>query len=651
MMERAKNETVVHRRCKDHRQVMKIYEEPEAATTTPKNVSFASSTNSGRKPLKPSNHHYPTPMRSPRHSLKQPDNGSHEVRKDQRKASTPSSTIDKENQTNGGAAARPSGASAIRRSLRATLSPQPPSSSARNTQNAPKADATSKLGSGTNNLQPSKLLGGTKALGPPQRVALKTPNSLLRTELDDDSFEDSLLISPPGALWNQLNTSTTGLVIVSPQAAAAIHQLSEKKGQAQTVANKTDHLQPRRLLSPKDTSLSDQTLDGDRTKKKDRTRPENMKLRNRAKVSFITDGPLERSQAIENLSNDFNLVEKSLTMIKRQKDSSSCKENVLIENRTLDKPAISAQGNDNCAIRMAKNAIHDDTRQPTDKALSIRKREKILKISSKKSSNSEEGVVSEARTKSSGGPKEKARDTGVSLDFTDIFLNKGCPKSSLQIAANYSNVGEIKNIPISKLEGLNCEAKVDNSSLSECEKSVAFDIPFSYYSKEVSVPLQPTLATPNSPPKKMNNGMDWMEKQCDTFVGWLNFTVNSTEDDNDRLLDEEASPNRAALRILLSYRRMAQDRLKAADVFRSDEMRKIRSIIQSEIFKGRLSIRADRDLYADLSLRGQITSLLLSYTTPWLRLGLEVIFGELISSDVSKSTTGKAGDHALVRKT
>ena len=52
-------------------------------------------------------------------------------------------------------------------------------------------------------------------------------------------------------------------------------------------------------------------------------------------------------------------------------------------------------------------------------------------------------------------------------------------------------------------------------------------------------------------------------------------------------------------------------------------MKKIRHSIEAEVNSGKLSIRSDRDVFADVGLRGQIMSLLMSYSTPWLRLGLE----------------------------
>jgi abnormal spindle-like microcephaly-associated protein len=81
---------------------------------------------------------------------------------------------------------------------------------------------------------------------------------------------------------------------------------------------------------------------------------------------------------------------------------------------------------------------------------------------------------------------------------------------------------------------------------------------------------------------------------------------------------------------------MAQIRMRAYDLFFDEEMKKVKITVRDEIIRGRLAIRPDRDLYADLSLRKQAISLLMSYTTPWLRLGLEVLFGECIVPVVSQ---------------
>mmetsp|Transcript_36315 Transcript_36315/g.87585 ORF Transcript_36315/g.87585 Transcript_36315/m.87585 type:complete len:1780 (+) Transcript_36315:1382-6721(+) len=131
---------------------------------------------------------------------------------------------------------------------------------------------------------------------------------------------------------------------------------------------------------------------------------------------------------------------------------------------------------------------------------------------------------------------------------------------------------------------------------------------------------------------------DWGDHQSQSFVAWLNYTFHPEEEEQQRESDlqvsnnggNETCTNISGLRSLVLHRRLAQGRDRAKDLFKSEKMRLIREAIVLDIAKGRLSIRADRDITADLQLRKQLTSLLLSYTTPWLRLGLEVMFSEFI---------------------
>ena len=130
----------------------------------------------------------------------------------------------------------------------------------------------------------------------------------------------------------------------------------------------------------------------------------------------------------------------------------------------------------------------------------------------------------------------------------------------------------------------------------------------------------------------------WADKQCEAFANWLNYTFQPSEDkDHEASLQEyaheEHNTDRAALRTLILHRRMAQIRATATDLFNSNNMQLVQQAIHTEVVRRRLKLREDRDMYADLTLRGQITSLLLSYSTPWLRLGLETIFGEVISPE------------------
>eukprot|EP00980_Cylindrotheca_fusiformis_P001667 scaffold381_cov138-Cylindrotheca_fusiformis.AAC.3 len=116
------------------------------------------------------------------------------------------------------------------------------------------------------------------------------------------------------------------------------------------------------------------------------------------------------------------------------------------------------------------------------------------------------------------------------------------------------------------------------------------------------------------------------------------YTLHPPEDDDflgTADIADPASPSCSGLRMLLIHRRLAQSRKRASEVFYGDRMQNVKNTIHHEIARGRLAIRSDRDVYYDLSLRRQITKLLQSYTTPWLRLGLEVMFGEAIAVENS----------------
>ena len=133
---------------------------------------------------------------------------------------------------------------------------------------------------------------------------------------------------------------------------------------------------------------------------------------------------------------------------------------------------------------------------------------------------------------------------------------------------------------------------------------------------------------------------EWAERQCNTFAKWLNFTLDpndpeeSEEGQNEEAVTQDEFKSRSALRTLMLHQRMAKARVAASQVYQGEHMQKVRAVIQSEVQKGKLLIRADRDMYADLTLRKKIISLLFSYSTPWLRVGLETLFGETILPDV-----------------
>jgi hypothetical protein len=232
---------------------MKIYDESSSsmAVSPGRKVSFAGpAANSGRTPLASHNHrknnnnNNNTPMQSFRRSLK---DKKHTPVKTTNTPLTPpgeSTHLDKENQPT------PNSAPSFRRTLRG----QPTTTTTSTT-----TTIGQRAGLG-------RRFGGTSlglGLGPPQRVEPKTPNSLLRTELDtsnDSYLEQSMLVSPPGALWNVLganhtanSASSTSLVIVSPHAAASLHEhwSSQKKPrQQQSQSSESETMKNSPLSSP-----------------------------------------------------------------------------------------------------------------------------------------------------------------------------------------------------------------------------------------------------------------------------------------------------------------------------------------------------------------------------------------------------------------
>jgi CAMSAP CH domain len=119
---------------------------------------------------------------------------------------------------------------------------------------------------------------------------------------------------------------------------------------------------------------------------------------------------------------------------------------------------------------------------------------------------------------------------------------------------------------------------------------------------------------------------EWSEKLCDIFTQWLNLMLQPTIID----ADSYAMDNPSAMRTLRAHQQMTSTRLKALQLFNDQPMRHARDALRQEIRSGKLSLRKDQNLAANLSLRDQVISLLFQYSTPWLRLGLETIFGEAI---------------------
>lgn len=510
---------------------------------------------------------------------------------------------------------------------------------------------------------------GGGVLGPPRRVVPQTPNSLLRTELeafDSASSSESeggrggneslLLTPPPGALWDRFpgsgesthtaayNDLATGLVVVSPQAAAQLNKqwssskpkqqhhkekAEDKKRQPQLAEAQTSPTLPRAILQTPRPTLALEV--------------KNNNIRSAEKNTEIVHKSTKGGVAID-LSGMFSPE----TMVSRRKDS-KC----VVDKQSLQKEkkatslasampaAVLSKLSTNKRVSRLPSAVVDKK-----KDLTVRQTARSEKSTASSTSSSfslamtrrmrqpaqAENEVSTTRSKTV--PPKKSTSTPISRTDED-----NTPSTYRSTKVNQNDTSrERMNKPWRTQAKIEAQiAQMDSSALTctENRRGVAFDVTFE---------LAQTKSTDNAPstmkgsriatPPKIHSSEDWAEAQSSSFVGWLNYTFHPEEEEG-RMEGELASSgnicsNIAGLRTLLLHRRLAQGRSKAMSMFRCNGMRSIRQAILTDIAGGRLSIRADRDVTADIQLRRQLATLLLSYTTPWLRLGLEVMFGECI---------------------
>jgi len=123
---------------------------------------------------------------------------------------------------------------------------------------------------------------------------------------------------------------------------------------------------------------------------------------------------------------------------------------------------------------------------------------------------------------------------------------------------------------------------------------------------------------------------DWAVQQCEAYAKWLNHMFQCPE-----IQDAQCDHSAVTLRTILSTRRWAQASQRAQGHYNCAEMQRMMQTIDNEVCSKRLEIRSDHNVFANVNLRGQMVSLLMSYTTPWLKLGLETMFGETITAETT----------------
>uniref|UniRef100_A0A3Q1ASH6 Calponin-homology (CH) domain-containing protein n=1 Tax=Amphiprion ocellaris TaxID=80972 RepID=A0A3Q1ASH6_AMPOC len=152
----------------------------------------------------------------------------------------------------------------------------------------------------------------------------------------------------------------------------------------------------------------------------------------------------------------------------------------------------------------------------------------------------------------------------------------------------------------------------------------------------------------------------WIEKQERGFTWWINYVL--TPDDfkvNTEVTkvsavslamgsDDNFSVPKAPTKEEMSFstytarRKLNRLRRSACQLFTSEAMVKAIQRLELEVEARRLLVRKDRHLWKDIGERKKVLSWLLSYNPLWLRIGLETIYGELISLESNSDALGLA---------
>ena len=151
--------------------------------------------------------------------------------------------------------------------------------------------------------------------------------------------------------------------------------------------------------------------------------------------------------------------------------------------------------------------------------------------------------------------------------------------------------------------------------------------------------------------RKMLYDQNWTEKQEAGFVTWFNHTLHPPENDDacgaataatangTRLGSCDSPAARGVLARqsshfgLLQKQRRAAVRRRAFSLYHTEAVDDMLYSIDEEIKNGRLAVRKDREVHADVGIQEALLGLVGSYHPMWLRVGLETVYGEVIEID------------------
>ncbi|NXE55873.1 ASPM protein, partial [Casuarius casuarius] len=154
----------------------------------------------------------------------------------------------------------------------------------------------------------------------------------------------------------------------------------------------------------------------------------------------------------------------------------------------------------------------------------------------------------------------------------------------------------------------------------------------------------------------------WKEKQQQGFTWWLNFILTpddftvktntsqvnaaalilGVENHHKTSVPKAPTKDEVSLKAYTAQRRLNKLRRAACRLFTSETMVKAIKKLEVEIESRRLLVRKDRHLWKDVGERQKVLNWLLSYNPLWLRIGLETVYGELITLESNSDVMGLA---------
>jgi abnormal spindle-like microcephaly-associated protein len=136
-------------------------------------------------------------------------------------------------------------------------------------------------------------------------------------------------------------------------------------------------------------------------------------------------------------------------------------------------------------------------------------------------------------------------------------------------------------------------------------------------------------------PSESLESLSWIDKQEKGFTRWLNFVLSPSDSTHNAecgpvdLFGSTKHPESMTVsKHYLKSHIVSHYRRGAFLLYRSLPFQTAVDKINREIALGRLSVKKDIQLHADVGIKEGIIQLLMSYNLVWLQVGLEVMYGE-----------------------